>query len=54
VDKKDNEVSDDDRGRILIGLTYRDLSEKLIVNVKQCAALKAMDSNGYSDPYVKL
>ena len=34
---------------------YLDLETLLIiVGIVRCAALAAMDSNGYSDPYVKL
>jgi hypothetical protein len=43
-----------DRGRILLSLLYDTNKKQLTVGVIRCAALAAMDSNGYSDPYVKL
>ncbi|XP_050977465.1 rabphilin-3A isoform X2 [Labeo rohita] len=50
--KADEEV--EERGRILISLTYNSQQGRLIVGVVRCAHLAAMDSNGYSDPFVKI
>lgn len=44
----------EERGRILISLTYSTQKGRLIVGVVRCAHLAAMDSNGYSDPFVKM
>ncbi|XP_068609465.1 rabphilin-3A [Brachionichthys hirsutus] len=44
----------DERGRILVSLTYDSQQSRLIVGVVRCAHLAAMDSNGYSDPFVKI
>uniref|UniRef100_A0A8C1TD99 C2 domain-containing protein n=1 Tax=Cyprinus carpio TaxID=7962 RepID=A0A8C1TD99_CYPCA len=44
----------EERGRILISLTYKSQQSHLIVGVVRCAHLAAMDSNGYSDPFVKI
>ncbi|XP_072227657.1 rabphilin-3A [Leuresthes tenuis] len=50
-----NEGKDsEDRGRILISLMYNSQQSRLIVGVVRCAHLAAMDSNGYSDPFVKI
>lgn len=50
-----NEGDDsEDRGRILVSLTYNSQQSRLIVGVVRCAHLAAMDSNGYSDPFVKV
>ncbi|XP_035996544.1 rabphilin-3A [Fundulus heteroclitus] len=50
-----NEGEDsEERGRILISLTYNSQQSRLIVGVVRCAHLAAMDSNGYSDPFVKI
>ncbi|PWA26520.1 hypothetical protein CCH79_00001226 [Gambusia affinis] len=43
-----------ERGRILISLTYNSQQSRLVVGVVRCAHLAAMDSNGYSDPFVKI
>ena len=43
-----------DRGRLLLSLRYSTHKQALIVGIVRCAALAAMDSNGYSDPYVKM
>ena len=40
-------------GRIEIALHYLSKQEKLVVEIIRCAGLKALDPNGYSDPYVK-
>ncbi|XP_054613498.1 rabphilin-3A isoform X2 [Dunckerocampus dactyliophorus] len=44
----------EERGRILVSLTYDSQQGRLIVGVVRCAHLAAMDSNGYSDPFVKV
>uniref|UniRef100_A0A7N6A7K7 Rabphilin 3A homolog (mouse), b n=1 Tax=Anabas testudineus TaxID=64144 RepID=A0A7N6A7K7_ANATE len=50
-----NEGDDgEERGRILISLTYNSEQSRLMVGVVRCAHLAAMDSNGYSDPFVKV
>nr|XP_057912626.1 rabphilin-3A isoform X2 [Doryrhamphus excisus] len=50
-----NEDEDsEDRGRILVSLTYNSQQGRLVVGVVRCAHLAAMDSNGYSDPFVKV
>ncbi|XP_061589332.1 double C2-like domain-containing protein beta [Cololabis saira] len=52
-DVKEGEDSEE-RGRVLISLTYNSQQSRLIVGVVRCAHLAAMDSNGYSDPFVKI
>ncbi|XP_068430072.1 double C2-like domain-containing protein beta [Clinocottus analis] len=50
-----NEGEDsEERGRILVSLTYNSQQGRLMVGVVRCAHLAAMDSNGYSDPFVKI
>ncbi|XP_029025046.1 rabphilin-3A [Betta splendens] len=50
-----NEGEDaEERGRILVSLLYDSQQSRLIVGVVRCAHLAAMDSNGYSDPFVKI
>ncbi|XP_062870871.1 rabphilin-3A [Trichomycterus rosablanca] len=50
-----NEGEDsEERGRILVALTYSSQLGRLIVGIVRCAHLAPMDSNGYSDPYVKI
>uniref|UniRef100_A0A8C4EXP9 C2 domain-containing protein n=1 Tax=Dicentrarchus labrax TaxID=13489 RepID=A0A8C4EXP9_DICLA len=50
-----NEGEDsEERGRILVSLTYNSQQSRLMVGVVRCAHLAAMDSNGYSDPFVKV
>ncbi|KAI3361855.1 hypothetical protein L3Q82_002186 [Scortum barcoo] len=50
-----NEGEDsEERGRILVSLMYNSQQSRLIVGVVRCAHLAAMDSNGYSDPFVKV
>ncbi|XP_056258736.1 rabphilin-3A [Seriola aureovittata] len=50
-----NEGEDsEERGRILVSLMYNTQQGRLIVGVVRCAHLAAMDSNGYSDPFVKV
>ncbi|KAJ0057536.1 hypothetical protein NL108_009289 [Boleophthalmus pectinirostris] len=44
----------EERGRILVSLIYNSQKSCLIVGVVRCAHLAAMDSNGYSDPFVKI
>lgn len=41
-------------GRIFLGLCYNTRKRALMVKIKQCVELKAMDSNGTSDPFIKL
>uniref|UniRef100_A0A3B4AX16 C2 domain-containing protein n=1 Tax=Periophthalmus magnuspinnatus TaxID=409849 RepID=A0A3B4AX16_9GOBI len=43
-----------ERGRILVSLMYNSQKSCLVVGVVRCAHLAAMDSNGYSDPFVKI
>ncbi|XP_030598812.1 double C2-like domain-containing protein beta [Archocentrus centrarchus] len=52
-DLKEGENSEE-RGRILVSLMYNSQLSRLIVGVVRCAHLAAMDSNGYSDPFVKV
>ncbi|XP_041349378.1 double C2-like domain-containing protein beta isoform X1 [Gigantopelta aegis] len=42
------------RGKILLSLRYSTTKQSLIVRILRCAELAAMDTNGYSDPYVKV
>ncbi|XP_051541791.1 rabphilin-3A-like isoform X3 [Myxocyprinus asiaticus] len=49
-----NDEEEEERGRILVSLTYNSQQGRLIVGVVRCAHLTAMDSNGYSDPFVKI
>lgn len=51
---KDDDLMANDRGRLLLSLRYSTHKQALIVGIVRCAALAAMDSNGYSDPYVKI
>uniref|UniRef100_G1TF98 Double C2 domain alpha n=1 Tax=Oryctolagus cuniculus TaxID=9986 RepID=G1TF98_RABIT len=43
----------EERGRILLSLSYSSRRRGLLVGIIRCAHLAAMDVNGYSDPYVK-
>ncbi|KAE8578008.1 hypothetical protein XENTR_v10023267 [Xenopus tropicalis] len=43
----------EERGRILLSLTYSSERGGLVVGIMRCAHLAAMDVNGFSDPYVK-
>ncbi|KAG8140596.1 hypothetical protein E2320_003262 [Naja naja] len=43
----------EERGRILLALTYISERHGLLVSILRCAHLAAMDVCGYSDPYVK-
>ncbi|XP_060262220.1 double C2-like domain-containing protein alpha isoform X2 [Ovis aries] len=43
----------EERGRILLSLSYSSRRHGLLVGIVRCAHLAAMDVNGYSDPYVK-
>jgi len=43
-----------DRGRILVSLLYDTSIDRLTIGIRRCAGLAAMDSNGFSDPYVKM
>lgn len=40
-------------GRIEVSLHYISKQEKLVVGIIRCVGLKALDPNGYSDPFVK-
>ncbi|GFR91809.1 double C2-like domain-containing protein beta [Elysia marginata] len=42
------------RGKLLLSLRYATNKQTLYVRIMRCAELAAMDSNGYSDPYVKV
>lgn len=42
------------RGKILLTLRYDTSKQRLTVRIVRCAELAAMDTNGYSDPYVKV
>ena len=42
------------RGKILLSLRYATAKQCLFVRIIRCAELAAMDTNGYSDPYVKV
>lgn len=52
--EKDDELLQQGRGKILISLKFSNQKQGLIVGIIRCAQLAAMDSNGYSDPYVKV
>uniref|UniRef100_A0A8C1RIS5 Uncharacterized protein n=1 Tax=Cyprinus carpio TaxID=7962 RepID=A0A8C1RIS5_CYPCA len=52
--EEEDDEEGEERGRILISLTYNSQQSHLIVGVVRCAHLAAMDSNGYSDPFVKI
>ena len=49
-----DEESSEERGRVLVSLHYDSRLGRLVVGVVRCAHLAAMDSNGYSDPFVKV
>ncbi|XP_071502025.1 rabphilin-3A-like [Diadema antillarum] len=51
--EKDDELAGE-RGKLLIGLKYINVRQTLVVSIIRGAGLAAMDSNGYSDPYVKV
>ncbi|TSM28105.1 Rabphilin-3A [Bagarius yarrelli] len=54
-EEETNEGDDaEERGRILVSLTYNSQRSQLIVGIVRCAHLAPMDANGYSDPYVKI
>uniref|UniRef100_A0A2K6GHD8 Double C2-like domain-containing protein n=2 Tax=Propithecus coquereli TaxID=379532 RepID=A0A2K6GHD8_PROCO len=48
------EVAGEERGRILLSLCYSSQRGGLLVGVLRCAHLAPMDTNGYSDPFVRL
>ena len=55
--EKDDDLSfveSGEYGKILISLEYNTRRGGLIVRVVRCANLPALDSNGLSDPFVKL
>lgn len=41
-------------GNILISLSYNTKRRALMVLIKECKDLTAMDKNGFSDPFIKL
>lgn len=47
-------MAEEERGRILVSLCYSPEKSCLLVGIVRCAHLAAMDSNGYSDPFVKI
>ncbi|XP_062855600.1 double C2-like domains, delta [Trichomycterus rosablanca] len=49
-----SQVLEEERGRILVSLCYMVEKSSLVVGIIRCAHLAAMDSNGYSDPFVKI
>lgn len=52
--EKEDDLVNTDRGRILVSLMFNAAVDQLTVGIKRCAGLAAMDSNGLSDPYVKM
>ncbi|KAL5017555.1 hypothetical protein ScPMuIL_007144 [Solemya velum] len=52
--EKNDDLLSNDRGKLLLNLRYSTSKQALIVGIVRCAALASMDTNGYSDPYVKL
>lgn len=42
------------RGQIQISLCYNTKRRALMVIIQKCIGLVSMDSNGFSDPFVKL
>lgn len=53
---KDNDLlySESNRGKILLSLRFWSQRQALIVGIIRCANLPALDSNGFSDPFVKV
>ncbi|KAK2841495.1 hypothetical protein Q7C36_013074 [Tachysurus vachellii] len=49
-----SQLAEEERGRILVSLCYIMEKSCLVVGIIRCAHLAAMDSNGYSDPFVKI
>ncbi|KAG7173129.1 Double C2-like domain-containing protein beta-like, partial [Homarus americanus] len=59
LDKRANLLEDEvkgeaERGKVLLSLKYATQRNALIVGIVRCAHLPSMDSNGFSDPYVKV
>ncbi|CAH1802389.1 unnamed protein product [Owenia fusiformis] len=52
--ERDDDLISHERGKILIALKYSTHKQALHVSIIRCAELASMDSNGYSDPYVKV
>ncbi|XP_057584746.1 double C2-like domain-containing protein gamma isoform X2 [Hippopotamus amphibius kiboko] len=53
-EEAETEVPGEERGRILLSLCYSSQRGGLLVGVLRCAHLAPMDTNGYSDPFVRL
>lgn len=53
VAEKESPTAGPSLGRIQLALNYASARNTLLVTVVRCSGLAAMDSNGYSDPYVK-
>uniref|UniRef100_A0A1I8AGX4 C2 domain-containing protein n=1 Tax=Steinernema glaseri TaxID=37863 RepID=A0A1I8AGX4_9BILA len=45
---------DEERGKILVGVSYNVQQGSLFIHVKRAAELIGMDSTGFSDPYCKV
>ncbi|KAK8395709.1 hypothetical protein O3P69_005651 [Scylla paramamosain] len=55
INLADDEVKGEaEKGKLLLSLKYSTQRSALIVGVVRCAHLPSMDSNGFSDPYVKV
>ncbi|XP_013406961.1 double C2-like domain-containing protein beta isoform X2 [Lingula anatina] len=52
--EKDDDLVAHERGKILVSLTYKASKQSLLVGIVRCVQLAPMDSNGFSDPYVKV
>ncbi|XP_063589041.1 rabphilin-3A-like [Penaeus indicus] len=51
---EDEVKGETERGKVLLSLKYATQRNALIVGIVRCAHLPSMDSNGFSDPYVKV
>ncbi|TKR64917.1 hypothetical protein L596_025390 [Steinernema carpocapsae] len=49
-----DKVEDEERGKILVGISYNVQQGSLFVHIKRCVELIGMDSTGFSDPYCKV
>ncbi|KAL3856404.1 hypothetical protein ACJMK2_011169, partial [Sinanodonta woodiana] len=54
VEEQEDDLLSNDRGKVLLSLKYNSNKQALTVGIVRCAGLAAMDTNGYSDPYVKI